>query len=395
MEKTALTLLGMMATFGVWAALEPVSPKDGAELRLLTEAQRKIMGIPSYDRRLEALQDDAKIENKSKRFYGRHNAGWRRAAPFVVRWIATAGEKGPWKFELGKTSDLSDAKVRYWKDGDVKVDTHGVYSREVELANLEVGATYHWRITANVRCPKGKCNHDCLCKEGRAETVSSIVNFRNEDMAPRWMAIEGSVGNIRDLGGRKGKNERIVQQGFINRSQGLNQNSVDGVSCGKNSLTISDAEYLVGTLGIRTDLDLRCPAEVAGMNGTSPLGASVNYINNSSSCYDGIFSPNGKKVMARNFRVFTDPSNYPILFHCIGGADRTGALAYVLNGVLGVCRRELETDWESTFYPTIPDVDSEGNPVWNSGRHDRIVLYLKDCGIGNDEIERFRRIMLK
>ena len=118
--------------------------------------------------------------------------------------------------------------------------------------------------------------------------------------------------------------------------------------------------------------------------------------------------------MAANFRVFCDPVNYPVYFHCIGGADRTGALAYVLNGILGVSRREIEGDWESTFYPNIPGgeegTDSD-NHVWNSEWHfnlgfarygingdswnRRIELYLLDCGITADEIEDFRSIMLE
>ena len=101
----------------------------------------------------------------------------------------------------------------------------------------------------------------------------------------------------------------------------------------------------------------------------------------------------------------------PVAFHCIGGSDRTGALAYVLNGVLGVSRQELETDWESTFYPNIPDQCHPNEPdFWcreshfndgfskygdaNTTWNDRIVLYLKDCGITDAEIETFRKIML-
>ena len=79
--------------------------------------------------------------------------------------------------------------------------------------------------------------------------------------------------------------------------------------------------------------------------------------------------------------------------------------------MLGVSRRELETDWESTFYPSIPNRDRNGRTVWNSESHfndgfgkygdaktpwtDRIVLYLKDCGITAEEIETFRAIMLE
>ena len=394
-----------------------VAPESSSVVPLMSQEQRAVLSLASRSERIEFLRKN--VTNGTVRTSD-YDSTWRKAKDVVFRWMATDGENGPWRIELSKKSDFSEMRSFVFKltpeDAASRrpvesVMENGVFCYVLPYANLEIGTKYYWRVFSNIACEKFGHGATCTCSAKRPSRQSDSGSFMTEDLAPRWIDIEGPVSNFRDLGGRKGLNERVVRQGLIYRSQGLNQNSVDGVSRGKNSLTISDAEYLVGTLGIRTDLDLRCPAEVAGMDGVSPLGASVNYINNSSSCYDGIFSPNGKRVMARNFRVFTDPSNYPILFHCIGGADRTGALAYVLNGVLGVCRRELETDWESTFYPTIPDVDSEGNPVWNSGRHfdigfsrygmddaswnDRIVLYLRDCGIGNDEIERFRRIMLK
>ena len=112
--------------------------------------------------------------------------------------------------------------------------------------------------------------------------------------------------------------------------------------------------------------------------------------------------------MAENFRVFCDKSNYPIYFHCSGGADRTGTLAWVLNAVLGVSRHETETDWEVTFYPDIPDANpgdwrgehhfdegfgkyGDADTPWN----ERIVLYLKSLGITEKEIETVRAILLE
>ena len=82
----------------------------------------------------------------------------------------------------------------------------------------------------------------------------------------------------------------------------------------------------------------------------------------------------------------------------------------IVNGVLGVSRHEMETDWESTFYPDIPDEHPDpdfwcreshfnngfakygdaGTP-WN----ERVVLYLEACGITDDEIRTFREIMLE
>ena len=61
MGKTfALLLLGFLV-IGAEAALEPVSPKDDATLVLLTEVQKKIMAVPTYDERLALLKDDGKI----------------------------------------------------------------------------------------------------------------------------------------------------------------------------------------------------------------------------------------------------------------------------------------------------------------------------------------------
>ena len=119
------------------------------------------------------------------------------------------------------------------------------------------------------------------------------------------------------------------------------------------------------------------------------------------------------KTMAENFRVFCDEKNYPIYFHCIGGADRTGSLAYVLNGILGVNKHDLDVDWEATFYPSLPELEKgyNGPTYWrreqyfdegfakygdaNSSWNERIELYLLDCGVTKEEIAKFRSIMLE
>ena len=150
------------------------------------------------------------------------------------------------------------------------------------------------------------------------------------------------------------------------------------------------------------------------------IGAGVKLIHHPSSAYNGIFkkspdelSSSGMKTMAENFRVFCDEKNYPIYFHCIGGADRTGSLAYVLNGILGVDKHDLDVDWETTFYPTLPELEKgyNGPTYWrreqyfdegfakygdeNSTWNERIELYLLDCEVTKEEIAKFRSIMLE
>lgn len=167
-----------------------------------------------------------------------------------------------------------------------------------------------------------------------------------------------------------------------------------------------DILYLTGTLGIHTDLDLRSLCETARM-AVSPLGPSVHFVHHPSCQYKEMFTPEGKRNMAENFRIFTRRDNFPIYFHCIAGADRTGSLAYILEGVLGVSRHDCETDWESTFYPGpfkvfegalgMLQLDAGLSAYGKNGDSLRSLIerYLLDCGITKDEIEAFRSIMVE
>ena len=398
------------------AALKLVSPAQDETVSLVSESQREVITNETMSARAAAVAK-YRADNREKR----RSRRWRHPKEVVFEWIATDGEKGPWELCISKNPDLSDARVFLFHGGnpDSASGRHGVeksgglFRHSEKTLNLEIATRYYWRVTSDITCGRFSHSRECACPDKRASVTSETGSFTTEDLAPRWLDIQGGVGNFRDLGGRLGLGGRRVKQGMIYRSQGLNENSVDGVAKGRGRITADDIEYLTQTLGIKTDLDLRTKCETAGMNGVSPLGRSVNFINRSSSCYTECFGSKGMKTMAENFRVFCDRRNYPILFHCIGGADRTGALAYVLNGVLGVSRHGLETDWESTFYPSLPG-DGEtfgGDHVWNSewrltegflkyGREDsswneRIELYLKACGVTVDELETFRAIMLE
>ena len=84
----------------------------------------------------------------------------------------------------------------------------------------------------------------------------------------------------------------------------------------------------------------------------------------------------------------------------------------MLNAILGVSQHDLEVDWESTLYPTPPDVWPEytGPDYWCNLCHldngfaqyggpktpirAKVEKYLAHCGITSGEIAAFRRIML-
>ena len=45
------------------------------------------------------------------------------------------------------------------------------------------------------------------------------------------------------------------------------------------------------------------------------------------------------------FEILADESNYPLVFHCSIGTDRTGFIAYLIGGLLGVGQEELEREF--------------------------------------------------
>ena len=407
MKKTFILLLVSSALFA-HGKIELLSPAGGAPFQTLTDWQLKVFAGATRHERSKILKGADKKKTHRE---------WRRQRPLVLEWRSSGRDKYPWRIRLATNPDLSGARD-FWiekkdaareKSPDGKVST---WKYTVPLANLEPGRTYYWQVWSCVKCPSYPCGFTypdkCKCGKSKHGTISPVASFRTEDAAPRWIQLEGRVKNIRDIGGWKTVDGGKVRTGLVYRGQGLNDNSLVEIGCGRNRLMVEDVVFMTETLGIKTDLDLRSDREAAAMK-CSPLGPGVKFIRRSSPQYGKIFSSSGRKTMAANFRVFCDRTNYPVYFHCIAGADRTGTLAYVLNGILGVAKEDLERDWESTFYPELPGADAPGRTrsaahfdkgFAKYGSKDdtlqrRIELYLLDAGVTPAEIETFKSIMLE
>ena len=263
--------------------------------------------------------------------------------------------------------------------------------------------------------------------------------------------------NARDLGGLKTLDGHRVRGGLVYRSQAFNDNAVcswmtaermerklrDGafrydfgeaclqrmlVRIGTNDLSkscaIIAAEVASGTnkwekgpnrgtaesrakilreTGIRTEIDLRSTAETWGMDG-SPLGPTVKWRNIPGVQISDLTSKRGKLVFRECFKIFLDRENYPIDFHCIAGADRTGALAAVLYGILGVPEDVIRTDYTLTSYSTsgirsARAFDSGITRAFGSrpgkNLNEKMEAYALECGFTTADITRFREIMLE
>ena len=424
MKKLCLAAFSAAAAACSFAELVPLAPAGGEVVPMLSREQIKVSSLETYKERLAYLKPFyLKLDAKDRESWSEsvsQGSKWRTYPAFRLKWKATDGEHGPWKIEISTDRDFKNAKVYYAENVETekRKGEPDICRFRIATPNFLLGETYFWRVTANLSCSReghGEVWKLCKCGEnresGKFDIVSSAASFKTADTPPRWIRIEGRVDNIRDLGGWKTVDGRRVKQGLVFRGQGLNDNSANGEIKGRNRLYLEDVDFLTKTLGIKTDLDLRSSAETADMT-ASPLGETVNFVQVSSQSYKGIFTDEGKKTMAKNVKLFADGKNYPIYFHCIAGADRTGSLAYMILGILGVPEHDALVEWEHTFYPKMPDFRFKEIPkdYWRREEHlhnglkkyggknatfkERAEAYLIDCGVTKEEIEKIRSIML-
>ncbi len=368
----------VMGCLGANAAeLKIVSPEEGAVVSLLTPSQKGFYDLPRTAR-INAITNA--VERKRIAGFGSD------PNPVCLSWKATSASVFRPRFTV---------EIVRMRDGRVVVQRRTVEDH-IKVDNLEIATEYGWSVRM---------------LEADRIVATAKGRFVTEDRAPRFIHVSGIV-NFRDLGGRRGLGGRRVRQNLIFRSAGLNNNAKlpdkehpdRKPEVGKSRFTAESRDYFVNTLGIRTDIDLRTDKETWGMKG-SPAGEKVKWIHVSANAYGGMQSTGGKEAFAKHFRVFLDRSNYPIVFHCIAGADRTGSLAFILNGLLGVDEEELWKDWEShTFIDTNPDfrhrnrmeaLSHDFNALPGDTLADKIEGYVISCGFTREDVAAFREIMLE
>ena len=367
------------------------APAPGETITTVAPQLRAFLDLPPAERR-------AFFDDKDRR-ETLHKV--RDAQPYTFTWDCTGGETGAFSVVISEKADFSEPSPALVLPPKDKAAPH-----EARIVNLLIGKTYYWKVV-------------CTPADGKT-SISQTSRFRTDALPPRLLTLP-DVGNVRDLGGRRGLDGRMIRQGMIFRSAGLNKNSPDfnwdrkkwkkdniaDFRIGASNLTPASVDYINAGLHWKTELDLRGPGEVASMK-ESPAGPGVKWVHHSSASYGGIFGKDGSctgsgpETMAKNFRLFCDRANYPIDFHCIAGADRTGALAYVLEGVLGVDRDDVTKDWEISANPYFSyekmfdhladgfdKFGAPGDPLYK-----KIEAYLYKIGITPQEVAAFRSIML-
>lgn len=190
----------------------------------------------------------------------------------------------------------------------------------------EAGGVTHYNEVPNILTPFAGTD-----VAGTLKPLDALRWIRTRDnSAEAW--------NVRDLGGWA-CDGGTVKYGLLIRG---------------GKLSAADRAVLVGELGVQHDLDLR--GREGGGSGDepnmteSPLGSDVWYTRAQQYAW---YALEPVATWQAYLRCVIDAVTHrePVYFHCTAGADRTGTLACVLEGLLGMSQSNIDKDYElTTFY---------------------------------------------
>lgn len=178
----------------------------------------------------------------------------------------------------------------------------------------------------------------------------SLPDFASSSSPRRRIELAGPV-NFRDLGGYAAGDGRRVRWRRVFRSDSL------------GPVTPADASHLTEELGLVSVVDLRSTHEVEKEGRGALVDAAVEYHHlplfevvpgvrpewpdTLHDLYRTLLRDSADRVAAV-LGVIATAEAHPVVFHCVAGKDRTGVVAAVLLGLLGVSKDDIVSDYALT-----------------------------------------------
>lgn len=315
--------------------------------------------------------------NNSIEKYAKGEAELSRPDALKVEWRATKlsdKAKPSYILTISENEDLSNPWV-------YSVNTNYAY-----VYNLKLATRYYYSVQTTF---------------GGKTSTSEKLWFRTENNMVRNLNLDGVI-NARDCGGwRNSDGQFMVKQGMLYRSGPFNRSNSSKVET-----TVSvEGRKEAARLGIKTEIDLREVKnnEVGGLknntksvlsygsNNVKYIQAPINWANYSPHFLKDECSETLKTV----FHTLADESNYPVIFHCTAGTDRTGMIAYLVNGLLGVSEADLYRDYFFSLFSNIglryrKSIDdfyvAEIKKFPGATLQSKIFHALKDAGVPEEDL---------
>ena len=211
---------------------------------------------------------------------------------------------------------------------EIKVD-----ASPASVYNLIPGVRYFYSVVADGSVLK----ESCVIPKGPMRMVNGVAK------------------NMRDLGGWKA-GDKTIRYGRLYR--GARVDDIQGNPTAK--------DIFLNDLGVDIDLDLRGlpPGTQGGSGEKNPWTSNdpVQYVNiqlwhyfyHQATQYPvpEISQGESADIYQSTIRTIIGwlKEGKVVYFHCHGGSDRTGTLAFLIEGLLGVSEEDLSKDYEVTYY---------------------------------------------
>jgi len=292
---------------------ESVSPTGGADLSQGAftfnsdiETAQKIH-TPDQENFLKFTGDYYNITSTQLNSYNaKGNAENSFPKQVTVTWnhtLASGKTLKNYQFFTGQKADLSDGYM-----------ITGTTAKTISFYNAFLGDNY-FRVIANYT-------------DNTSES-SEIKVFKVDETAPRNLKV-GTMSNCRDMGGRTTVAGGKIKQGLIYRTS-------DPATTG-----VGDVSEWTKRMGIKSELYVK-----DGSTSSGPLGSTVKFYNASmdygATPYSNL-SRNAERLRYV-FSILGNEDNYPTMYHCRIGTDRTGICGVAINGLLGVPFNEVIQDY--------------------------------------------------
>ena len=274
-------------------------------------------------------------------------------------------------------------------------------NNQANIDNLFVNTEYYWKVVAD------------------DNEESAVGTFTTGDY-PRWISAR-PLYNVRDNGGYMTYSGKRVKQGLVYRGGEITSTSTSGHY---NTIAESSKQVFRDVMKIGFELDLRGSGDIYDGYKACAFAedGDIEYEMHAIKSYEETFTRTRSEV-APIFEILKNADKKPVYYHCFGGADRTGTLGFLLNGVLGVSYTDLVIDFELTSYSSIDNehirchipgfqhsydrwpalinqlkTDTTGGYAWDDDAllMDNIENFLvKACNVPQATIDTIRDIMLE
>lgn len=274
-------------------------------------------------------------------------------------------------------NDYSTSQIANYAPADAVVSNY-------KPIGVTVGSETYYNEIPNVKTPFANSS-----KAGTLKPLDSLRWIRTSARATAW--------NVRDLGGWA-CDGGTVKYGLLIRG---------------GRISAADRAVLVDQLGVQHEIDLRGKEGRDPSDGDvvteSPLGGDVWFtIADKAASY--ALTP--VETWQTYLRCVIDAVTHrePVYFHCTAGADRTGTLACVLEGLLGLSQSDIDKDYELTCFYSGTGTDALArrrnesewkgllnaiNAVSEKTFRDKCVHFaVGTCGMTMADINAFRAAMI-